>query len=559
MKVKLRFTFFLITFLFLTIIGRLFYWQIIKGEDLSALGRSQYGGFIRVLPQRGEIKTSDNFPIAANKVSFLVFANPKAIENKENTSKILADSLDLQVSSVSALLSQNLLWVPVKQKVDIGKKEDLEKINIKGIGFEKQPGRFYPEASMAAHLLGFVGKDELGEDKGYFGIEGYYDRQLKGKTGITMSVQDALGRPILSKMNDNLREIDGRNLILNIERPIQFLAEKRLKEGIKRYEASGGAVLIMEPKTGNIVAMASFPSFDPSSYGQFSSENFKSPLISNLYEPGSTFKALVMASALDADIVKPQTKCPVCGGPFSMGGYTIKTWNDKYYKDTSMIEIIQHSDNVGMVYVARSLGLKNLLSYLRKFGIGDLTGIDLQGEVSADLKPEKQWYPLDLATAGFGQGISVTPIQLLTAFASIANGGKRMEPHVVSKIQTSQGEIIDISPKVVDKPISEKTARIMTEILVNAVNKGESQWVRVKGYRIAGKTGTAQIPIAGHYDPNKTITSFIGFGPADDPKFVMLVVIDRPTTSIYGSETAAPVFFSIAKDIINYYGIPPTE
>lgn len=559
MKVKLRFTFFLLTFLFLAIIFRLFYWQVIKGEELSALGRSQYGGFIRVLPQRGEIKTSDNFPIAANKISFLVFANPKEIKNREDTSRILADKLDLQISSVSALLSQNLLWVPIKAGVNMEDKEILEKMNIKGIGFEKQPLRFYPEASMAAQLVGFVGKDELGEDKGYFGLEGYYDRQLKGKTGIAVSVQDALGRPILSKMNDNLREIDGRNLILNIERPVQFLAEKRLKEGIKRYEALGGAVLIMEPKTGNILAMASFPSFDPKNYSEFPPDTFKNPLISNLYEPGSTFKALIMASALDANLVKPQTKCPICGGVFSMGGYTIKTWNDKYYKDTNMIEIIQHSDNVGMVYVVRTLGLKNLLSYLRKFGIGELTGIDLQGEVSADLKPQNQWYPLDLATAGFGQGISVTPIELLTAFAALANGGKRMEPHVVSKIQTPQGGMIDISPKVIDKPISEKTAKIMTEILVNAVNKGEAQFARLKGYRIAGKTGTAQIPIAGHYDPNKTITSFIGFGPADDPKFAMLVIIDRPTTSIYGSETAAPVFFSIARDIINYYGIPPTE
>lgn len=559
MKVKLRFTFFFLIFLLFTVILRLFYWQVIKGEELSALGRSQYGGFNRIMPQRGEIKTSDGYSIAANKISFLVFANPKEIKDKEKASKILSDLLEIETASVSSALTSNLFWVPLKSKITIDEKNSLEKLKIPGIGFEKVPSRFYPEGSMAAQLLGFVGKDEFGENKGYFGLEGYYDRQVKGKTGISSFVYDAFGRPVVAKMSENLKEVDGRSLILNIERPIQFLAEKRLKEGIKKYEASGGAVLIMEPKTGNILAMSSFPSFNPQNYSQYPYENYKNTLISNLYEPGSTFKALVMASALDSGVVKPNTKCSICSGPFSMGGYTIKTWNDKYYKDTNMVEVIQHSDNVGMVFVARSLGAERMLSYLKKFGIGDLTGIDLQGEVTSELRMKEQFGPLDLATTGFGQGISVTPIQLLTAFSSLANNGKRMEPHVVSKIQTPQGDFFNIEPKVIDKPISEKTAKVMTEILVNAVNKGEAQWTKIKGYRVAGKTGTAQIPIAGHYDPNKTITSFIGFGPADDPKFAMLVIVDRPQTSIYGSETAAPIFFSIARDLFNYYGIPPGE
>jgi cell division protein FtsI/penicillin-binding protein 2 len=266
-----------------------------------------------------------------------------------------------------------------------------------------------------------------------------------------------------------------------------------------------------------------------------------------------------MSSAIDAGVVSSDTICTICDGPVEIGGYSIKTWNGKYYPDLTMTQVIQRSDNTGMVFAGRKLGLDRMLAYLKKFGISELTGIDLQGEVSPDMRPRDAWYPIDVATATFGQGITVTPIELLTAFASIANEGKRMEPHVVNTIDTPEGESIKIQPKVVNRPISAKTAKIMTEILVNAVDNGEAKWAKPKGYRIAGKTGTSQIAVAGHYDPNHTIASFIGFAPADDPRFVMLVVLNRPSTSIYGSETAAPIFFNIAKKVLTYYNIPPSQ
>ena len=232
---------------------------------------------------------------------------------------------------------------------------------------------------------------------------------------------------------------------------------------------------------------------------------------------------------------------------------------DEYNEDVTMTDVIIHSDNTGMVYTGRRLGLDRMLSYLKKFGIGEMTGIDLQGEFAPSIRDRDQWYPIDVATTTFGQGITVTPIELITAFSAIANGGKRMEPHVVAKIQTKDGKEIEILPKVLSKPISSKASKVITEMMVNAVNQGEAKYLKPKGYRVAGKTGTAQIPVEGHYDANKTIASFIGFAPADDPKFLMLVVIDRPTTSIYGAETAAPVFFKVAKDILTYYNIPPAE
>ncbi len=549
----------LLIVIFCLIIARLFYWQVVKASELSLLGQSQYGKVIKVLPQRGEIKTSDNFPIATNKISYLVFANPKEIGDKKKNSLILSSLLEEEEASISVKLSLDKFWVPLKSGVDIHVKEKISKLNLPGVGFEKQFTRFYPEASISAHVLGFVGKDEAGQDKGYFGIEGYYNRLLGGKEEVAIQIHDALGRPILSKTNDNSRETRGSNLILNINRSIQFMAEKKLKKGIDKYGASGGMVGIMDPKTGSILALASFPSFSPSSFQDYTPDLYKNPFISNLYEPGSTFKPLVMSSALDSKLITPQTKCSICSGPVSVSGFDIRTWNNKYYNDINMVGVIQHSDNVGMVFIAQKLGVDRMVNYLSRFGIGDLTGIDLQGEVSQSLAPKESWYPVDLATKGFGQGVSITPIELLSAVSAIANKGVRMQPQVVGAVEAPDGKISKIKPKVLGKPISEKTAKVMTEILVNAVNKGEASWARLKGYRIAGKTGTASIPVKGHYDPNQTIASFIGFAPSDNPKFTMLVVLDRPTTSIYGAETAAPVFFDIARDLLLYFGVSPSE
>lgn len=556
---RFRLIIILFIFSFSAVVLRLFYWQIVRASDLVELGLSQYGRFIKVIPKRGEITASDGFPLVANKINYLVFANPKEVKEKRKIIEILAPILEVENVSISAALDKNLFWVPIKPGVSAEKKNQIEKLNLKGIGFEKQYLRFYPEASMGATLTGFVGKNELGEDRGYYGLEGFYDRQLRGKVSYAVSIYDAIGKPILAKQSASTGGIDGRNLVTSIERPVQFVLEKSLRKGMERYGAQGAMAVVMNPKTGEIIAMASFPSFDQSRYEEYSEEVYKNPIISNFYEPGSTFKSLIMSAALDAGVVKPDTKCPICDGPISIGGYTIKTWNDKYNKNTTMVDVIKNSDNTGMVFVGNKLGLSKMISYLENFGIGKLTGMDLQGEVASALRPSNKWYPIDLATASFGQGISVTPIELLTTFSAIANEGRRMEPHVVSKIEEEGGREFIISPKVVSRPISAKTAKVMTEILVNAVNKGEAKWTRLKGYRIAGKTGTSQIPIAGHYDPNKTIASFIGFGPADDPKFSMLVVIDKPTTSIYGSETAAPIFFEIAKHILDYYKIPPTE
>lgn len=547
------------TLVFGVIALRLFYWQVVKASELSELGQTQYGSAVKIEPVRGEIETSDGFPIAANRISYLVYADPKEIKNPGEVSGALANVLDLDQASISAQLSQDLYWVPIDTNVSSDLKAKIEAQNLKGVGFTQQSTRYYPEASMAATLLGFVGKDDNGASKGYFGLEGYYDRLLRGKEGSAIEIHDAIGRPILARVNgQDSFGTDGSTLVLNINRSFQFIVEEKLKKGIGQYGAQGGMAVIMDPKTGNILAMASFPDFDPAKYQDFSNDDFKNPLVSDLYEPGSTFKPLVMSAAFNEKLLTPDSKCPRCAGPVSVGGYDLHTWNDQYFPNTTMNEVIQHSDNTGMVYVAQKLGLDRMLSYIDKYGFGKITGIDLEGETAPNIMPKKDWYAVDLATTGFGQGINVTPIELLTAFSSIANNGVMMQPHVVGAVKGADGTVTKIQPKILGKPIDEATSKVMTEVLVNAVNKGEAQFARIHGYRIAGKTGTASIPVAGHYDPTQTIASFIGFAPADDPKYVMLVVLNRPTAAIYGAETAAPIFFDISRDLLAYYGIPPT-
>ncbi len=555
---RLFFIFFLFVILFSATILRLFYWQVVEAQGLSELGRIQSAQELVNTARRGDILFSDGFPLATNEVNYLLYANPKQVDSIDTYATRLASPLGLDAASISALLSKDLYWVRLKDRLEYRKKEEIESLKLEALGFEQQSTRFYPEASIAAHLVGFVGKDEQGEDEGYFGLEGFYNKQLQGREGSIYMVKDALGNPILTDVREE-KTINGRTLITSIDRTVQFITDRELKKAVEKYKADGGSVIIMEPKTGKILAMDSYPKFDPQEYYEYDGTTYKSPIVSSLYEPGSTFKVLVMAAAMDMGLVEPSTKCDICAAPVEVGEYSIKTWNDKYYANTTMTDVVQHSDNTGMVYAGRKLGISNMLAYFSKFGLGRLTNIDLQGEATGTFRNESEWSTIDLATASFGQGISITPIQLLTAVASLANGGELMRPMLVSKIITENGKEIEIKPENRGRTVSGKASKLITWMMVNAVEKGEAKWVKIPNFPVAGKTGTAQIPVAGHYDPNKTIASFVGFFPPDNPRIAMLVLMDKPKTSIYGSETAAPLFFNIARSLIQYYNIAPTQ
>ena len=556
-KIPIRFIviFLIILTFYLVLTGKLFYWQVIKAEEIKELRDIQSTESLELLPERGEILFRDNFPIATNDINYLTYANPKIIKDIPKYANDLAGVFGYDAASISARLNQDLFWVRLGV-FDHKTKKRVEELDLEGIGFQIEPSRFYPEASMAAHLVGFVGKNENGQDQGYLGLEGYYNRQLKGKSGKLYIVKDALGNPIVTDVREE-KKVDGRTLLTSIDRTVQYIADEALKKGVEKYEAEGGSIVIIDPVTGRVLAMSSVPKFDPQKYYEFDGDSYQNPIISDLYEPGSTFKVLVMAAALNEGLVRADTRCDICSGPVQMSGFTIKTWNDKYNPNSTMTEVIQNSDNTGMVFVGQKLGINKMHYYLEEYGFGQNTGIDLQGEVTGNLRREAEWLPIDLATASFGQGISVTPIQLLTAVSSIANGGYLVKPTIVEKIIDENGDEIEIKSERKRKVLSDSAAEVTKWIMVNAVENGDSRWVTLGDIPVAGKTGTAQIPVAGRYDPSQTIASFVGFFPADNPKISMLVLVDRPKTSIYGSETAAPIFFSIARDLLQYYNIKP--
>jgi len=565
----------------ITIVARLFYWQFIakvQGNLESIISEDN-------LPAaRGEIYDSQGFPLVTNQEAFLIYGKPHDLKQspKDIAQKIVPYLISEKYATVSASLSEDeqkakdaeikakeeeltnqlaaktLFWVQLSRKITKDAKEKIQAKNIAGLGFEEDQKRFYPESSMAAQVLGFVGSDKFGVDTGYYGLEGYWDRRLRGKNGRIGQETDPFGFPILVGKYRPIEPQKGASLYLTLDRSIQFMVEKNLRLAAQKYGAKDGTVIIVDPKTGGILSMATYPTYNPALWQDSDEKFYRNPAVADTFEPGSIFKLVAMSAALDLSVVEPTTRCDICAGPRQIAPYEISTWNKKYYPNSTMTEIIQHSDNVGMTFVAEKLGASSFYDYMKKFGFGSRTGIDLQEESTGVIRSEKEWKPIDLATASFGQGIAVTPIQMVETVLTIANKGKLLTPHLVDKIVDGQKEE---KVKVAEERqvISAKTAAQMTEMMVNAVEEGEAKAFAPKGIRIAGKTGTAQIPLAGHYDPNKTIASFVGFAPADDPKFVMMVRFSEPSSSPFGSETAAPTFFAIAKELFNYYGVLPSK
>ena len=561
------------------IVARLFYWQFIakvQGNFESIISEDN-------LPAaRGEIYDSQDFPLVTNQEAFLIYGKPHDLKQspKDIAQKIAPYLISEKYATASAGLSEDeqkakdaeiktkeeeltnrlatktLFWVQLSRKITKDVKEKIQAMNIAGLGFEADQKRFYPESSMAAQLLGFVGSDKFGVDTGYYGLEGYWDRRLRGKSGRLGQETDPFGFPILVGKYRPIEPQKGASLYLTLDRSIQFMVERSLKQAVEKYGARDGTVIVADPKTGGILSMATYPTYNPAVWQEFDEKFYKNPAVADTFEPGSIFKIVVMSAALDVSAVEPITRCDVCSGPRQIGGYEISTWNKKYYPNSTMTEIIQHSDNVGMTFVSEKLGIDKFYDYIKKFGFGQRTDIDLQEESTGYVREKKDWKVIDLATASFGQGIAVTPIQMVEAVLIIANKGKLLTLHLVDKIVDGQKEE-KVKAQGERQVISPKTAAQMTEMMVNAVENGEARAFAPKGYRIAGKTGTAQIPVAGHYDPNKTIASFVGFAPADDPRFVMMVRFSEPSSSPFGSETAAPTFFGIAKELFNYYGIVP--
>ena len=545
---------------FIVILFRLFWWQVVNRDQLLTQAQNQHWQENLIPAKRGDILYQDGYPLGLDQPTFNVHAfKPElTITSEELIARlgpiIFEEDQQSEKKRVADLLASDLLWVPIAKRIDQEKKTIIEQLNISGLHLSEEFSLHYPQQVLASHLLGFVGKNTQGENTGYFGLEGFYNDILKGKDGLIIQEKDAFGKPIVLGKLKKTEPKNGADLKLFLDRKIQWAAEKHLKKGVEQYGALGGVVIVADPDTGGVLAMASYPNFDPNQYANTDQELFNNPAISRSFEPGSIFKVITMAAALEEGAITPETVCSICDGPVKIGEHEIKTWNNEYQPDSNMRQVLERSDNVGLVFVGQALGRKKFLDYLGKFGFGQKTGIDLQAEGTGQVKPANLWYDFELATATFGQGFGVTPIQMVQAVGALANGGYLIQPRVVAEINGQP----TINPEKIEKKaiISPKTARTITDMMVGVVKNSSIPWTDGQ-IQVAGKTGTAQIFINGQYDPNKTIGSFIGFAPADNPEFVMLVVLFEPSASIWGSRTAAPIWFDIAEDIFLIKSINP--
>lgn len=554
---------------FVAVVVRLVDLQIFKYPYYIALASGQHSIFETIIPSRGKIYVEDKgsgelYPLALNKKLYLVYAVPKQIEGKDSTEQIAKElSLLLKLSKndiKKKIESGTDFYAPIAKKVNEETIEKIKNLNLKGIHFEKENWRYYPDNELAAHILGYVGfKDN--KKTGLYGIEGFYTDFLSGREGQLHSSKDASGKLVMAGSKFMQKAEDGADVVLTIDRLVQYNAEKIIKGAVEKNGSVRGSVVIADPKTGEIIAIASYPTFNPNEYYKVKDIGvFQNPSIYNLYEAGSVIKPIVMSTALDLGLVSPQTEI-IDNGSIKVDQFTIKNFDEKGNGKITMAKVLEQSSNVGMVQVGQKIGKERLYEYFKKFGFMDFSGIDLYTEASTNIKETNQWAKSDLATASFGQGFSINEMRLVAAYCALANSGKRMRMHIVKKIISPDGKEEIIYPQEVGQAISSQTAATISAMLVSVIENGQAFTAKVPGYQMAGKSGTAQVPNPSGvgYDATKRITSFIGYGPIEDPRFVISIKFDYPKGDVYGVGVAAPAFAQLAKDLFQYYQIPPTK
>jgi len=547
------------------IVFRLFTLQILRYEFYRALAQDQYHFYKTLFPQRGEIFFQDYnqgeiYPLAINQEVRQVYAEPKFIpkEKREEIAQKLSSLLDLDFELILKRISkENDPYEPLAHKVSLDLAKQIEQLGLPGIKTAPEQRRFYPFDSLASHIVGFVGiKDN--QPKGMYGLEGYYDEELKGKEGYLTGEKDTAGYWIpLANYHFQPAE-DGPRLILTIDQNIQFFIEKELKKIIEKWSAKGGTVIVMDPQTGALLGLANLPNFNPNEYSQVEDISvFKNPAIQVIYEPGSVFKPITLAIGLAEKKITPETVYQD-KGKIKIGGYIISNVDGRAYGQQTMVQVLEKSLNTGAVFVQQQIEKEIFLEYLKRFGFGQLTGIDLAGEVKGNIANLENGREINFATASFGQGVAVTPLQLIRALAVIANQGRLVRPYVVAKKIYSDGHEIATKPQIIRQVIPSETAQELTEMLVSVVENGYGRKARINGYTIAGKTGTAQVPDLekGGYS-DKTIHTFVGFAPAFQPKFIILVKLDEPQGIRFAADSVAPAFKEIAEYLFNYFQIPP--
>jgi len=574
----------------LMIAVRLIQLQIVQGHFYSLLASGQHELFDKLLPERGQIlvreRDSDSlYPVATNIDLWTVYSDNRKTADSSAESKALApllvspvDPKDKTPDEIVAAAKQNLAdketellkrlvipnapYEPLGRDVDQRSADSIRALNFPNVNFAPEKARFYPENGFSGQLLGFVGYQ--GNTKtGLYGLEGYWDKELAGTPGFLTTATDPKGDVIASNESGISDKVDGSNIILTVDRTLEATVCDKLKAAVKAHNATGGSAVIMDPATGAILAICSTPDFDPNSYNQVADPSvFNDPAIWNAYEPGSVMKAITMAAGLDSGALTPTTTYTDIGSVV-YGKVKIQNADFMAHGVETMIDVLNKSLNTGAIFAMRTTGMDKFKSYLKDFGFGVRTGIELDTESPGNLSSLDNNHEINAASASFGQGITVTPLQLAVAYGAIANGGKMMKPYIVDSIVHPDGTVVKTQPRTVRQVISDQAAGLLTGMLVSVVKNGEGHRAGVPGYLVAGKTGTAQIAKndgSGYEsDVHAEIGSFAGFAPVSDPRFVMVVRIDRPQDVKFAENSAAPLWGDIASYALKYLEVPPDD
>lgn len=544
---------------------RLFTLQVLQHGFYTALAADTHQLSQQLLPTRGQILVKDPqsttgvYPLAANKTLHLLYTIPKQVKDPLAAAQALVPLTTLTQEELLARLSKpNDLYEPIQHSLTDEQRDAILALKIEGLAFSDEPTRYYPEKNLGAHLLGFLGYDE-DVKVGRYGLEGYFEKDLAGQRGFIQAQKDASGQLIATAAQIWQPAVDGSNLLLTIDRTIQFEACRQLDEAVQKHGADGGSVVILNPKTGAVLAMCGAPDFDPNNYGAVEDiKTFLNPSTQIPYEPGSVFKAFTMAAALNEGKVTPETTYNDTG-EVKIHSFTIKNSDLKANGIQTMNEVLEKSLNTGAIFAMNQIGPSAFADYVKAFGFGSATHVELDESIGNIAGPASK-KDIYATTGAFGQGLTVTPLQLAVAYGALANGGKLMQPYVVDRIQKPDGSDVITQPKEVRQVISAQTSATISAMLVRVVQQGHGQRAGVPGYFVAGKTGTAQIPDldTGKYLADLTIGTFAGFAPVEDPQFVMVTQLIKPRDVQFAESSAAPLFGNLAKFLMLYLHIPPT-
>ena len=562
MKVKekkwIRFRVYLVAAFFLlgmgTVLARAYQLQVLHKDRLAFIAHEGYVGTIKLPPKRGTIYEREGNELALSIEVGSVYAHPRQIKDKNNTARQLSRILGERRQKILRLIKRDRSFVWIKRRIEPGRAEQVSALELKGVGVTTETRRYYPGREIAAHLIGFVGN----ENQGLEGIERKYEKLLRGSQYSLIQMRDALGRRFsISRPVPSGHEM--RGLVLTIDKDIQYKAQQALQRAVEKTKARAGHCLVVNPETGEILAMAVVPEFNPNIFSKYRPYQWRNRTITDCYEPGSTMKAFLLAACLEEAVVTPYTNFYCEQGKYKIGSRTVHDTHK--YGMLTVSDIIVRSSNIGAIKIGDKLGYARLYEYTKKFGFGRKTGIGLLGERNGFVRTPKKARKIDRAALCFGQGMTVTSLQLAMAMAAIANGGKLMRPYVVKAVVDESGKVIkETYPKVVRKVISPRTAKKVAGILEGVVSKeGTGPQAAIKGFNVAGKTGTAQKvdPKTGTYSRTKDVAIFVGFAPADQAKLVILAMIDEPKGISYGGVVAGPVFSEVGLWSLNHLRVNP--